>query len=232
MAMLYGFAGQMLEKGLKPSTVLNRVEEVVAAGTPVTRKALLKYGRRLQLDGLRKWLRREKNKVGTVHKVPWNIETLSAPLEYPDLRYVTWWYVLVASGARPKNLWNARIRLEETGLEIWYTQGTKSEQKRMRRPRFYEYAWSMAPPENVRRILEEHGELPELGQPTTIASSLNSWLKRNRSDEMVKLTSCVPRARMDHILRHLVAKGLLEKAEYEWVMDHTMETSNQSYYTK
>jgi hypothetical protein len=181
---------------------------------------------------LQKELRSRMNSEGTAHKMPRPLDVLLAPLEYADERYVVWWYLLVATGARPANLWDARIRFQDGGIEVHFDGGTKSEEKRMRRPRFYDYAWSLSVPPVVRRIMEGAEKLPRVGKRGTIASLLNSWLKRNRTGDTVKLTSCVPRARMDHVLRMLVSSGHMAEKEYEWVMDHTIETSNQSYLMK
>ena len=78
--------------------------------------------------------------------------------------------------------------------------------------------------------MSKHNMLPRIGDKTTVASHINSWLRRNTVDAEPMLTSCCPRARMDQILRKLVSEGQMQATEYEWLMDHNITTSNESYY--
>jgi len=230
MSLLYGYAHQMLKAGLKASTVRGRVEEVSNAGIPITEEAFERQIRKYQLAALKKSLLSKQNAVGVKHKIPWSLSVQKVPLDYPDPNYVVWWYVLLATGMRPANLWHAEVCLTPDGVKVDCLQGTKSNPKRTRRPRLYKFLWSQEPDAAIKSFMTEHKMLPRIGEKSNIAALINSWLRRHTTDQSLALTSCCPRARMDQILRKLVSEGQMESAEYEWLMDHTVKTSNESYY--
>jgi len=230
VALLYAFVEQKLKAGLAPSTVRSRVETIMEAGIPVSLEAFDRLQRHHHLASLKKYLLQLQNSTGVRHKVPWALSIQTTPLSYPERPYTVWWFVLLATGLRPGNLWHAEIFIEDTKIKIFCLQGTKSNPKRMRRPRVYDFMWSIRPPGWALSFFKENRMLPRIAKKETIASHINSWLKRNKPP--VPITSCCPRARMDQILRKLVSEGHMTTDEYEWLLDHTIETSNESYFAQ
>lgn len=230
MSVLFAFAEQQLEAGLKASTVRTRIEEVASARVPYTSEQFAHLYQRRQLIYLKKYLLQKQNKTGVRHKVPWSLSIQTLPLSFPEKSYALWWFVLLATGLRPGNLWHAEILLEDEQIRVFCTQGTKSKPKSTRRPRIYDFLWSVRPADWMKAYFHKNRSLPRIAKKETIASHINSWLKRNKPP--VPITSCCPRARMDQILRKLVSEGCMSTDEFEWLLDHTIETSNESYFAQ
>jgi len=213
---------------LDPETILQQVETIKSWGFPTTEYDVLRVRSRLHFGLLRRRLRTLKNKVGTKHKALASLESLlavlkaCAPGNAQDQKMKQWWTALIMTGQRPRNLADAALTLGPEGVTLQRADGTKTSARNQRRGLMYRYAWSFKP------NFSFDVSLPTISKAGQEAAAVNRWLKKKN---FTTFTSTMPRVRLDHVLRCILAEGLIIESEYVRLMDHTVETSNQSYFS-
>lgn len=91
----------------------------------------------------------------------------------------------------------------------------------------YFFSWSIAPPAEVKCILEALENIPPLSNKTNRAASMNKWLEKITSDH--KVTSTCGRIRMSTQLAEKVLDGKLHSEAYRILLDHSLKTALRYY---
>lgn len=226
------FGKQMEKQGLDPGTITTTLGHLASYRVSSSDPYACLPG--LKLFAFKKGLTRKKARAGNAGKKPLlSLEAFAilwSPTEVQevnerDLMYMTFWWLLVATGARPCNVLTGKCLCTKTSLKFWYC-GLKNDQHASAAAREYLYSWSTEPPLRVKHFLAKKG-VPKLGTEKNIAANLNSWAQKRLPD--VKISSTMPRVRLDNILSALVRENKMKESEFMWLMNHGMETSDRFY---
>ena len=149
------------------------------------------------------------------------------------MKFRVLWYLAIVTGNRICHVRGAKgVKIRQDGLEIlWGPRKVMVEPPNDAIP--YEFAWTRIPPRDVLEYLKKKG-IPDIGNPNTIATATNAWLKRMtrsgpETDVRRKLTSSSPRIHLSNVLTALVEKGSLTKIRYELLMDHDIKRGMHTY---
>jgi len=223
------FGKQMSQSGLDPASITTTLGYLsqyrVQSSNPGAAIAAIK------LFSFKKGLERKKARKGNSGKKPLltiaDFQHLwSKTSDARSVAYSSFWWLLVATGARPCNILTGHCALTKTSIKFWYC-GQKIEQHASAAAREYLYEWSVKPPSAIRDYIVANG-VPKLGREGNIAANLNSWAKTNFPKEE-KIVSTQPRVRLDNLLSEQVRQGQMTESEFTWLMGHSITTSDKFY---
>jgi hypothetical protein len=226
------FARSMLDAGLDPSSIANRVEMVRRIRRSNAR-AILGH---LKVQAMLSTLRQLKVRSGGPKRKPYiSIDTFETFLHKStafqthesNTTFQIIFFVLLCTGARPNETHSMRIRRVCDGLHVQFN-GRKRHNSSSAAYYFWPFDWSLFPPQHIIDAWDQHvvdEKLPAVGHRDTVATHINSWLARIGAH----FTSTAPRVRMDNVLRDFVQMGTLTIPELEDRMGHTWQVSTNSY---
>ena len=144
-----------------------------------------------------------------------------------DRRYQCLWWALLSTGARPAHVKGSKINILNGSAFRVLWGSRKKRSKPMSRPLDY------AMPCGVDTVVsDELQRCVDIGTKKNIASCINSWLQKWMAKHhrgAPRLTSTLPRVHVDNLLRARVQAGTLSVHDFEVMMDHTMQTSDEHY---
>jgi len=230
--LILGYVGQQLNDGIDPSTVLNRLSTLTKLGTPLDEYGYTRAHAKLLFGSLKRTLVKHKNHIGTRHRPLMSLSMLSRvyaspPTSQKDADFQLFFYLLVVSGQRAANLVGSSFVCSNEGVNITFTHGRKTDPQGSRGSIWYSFEWTEPPPNHLAHRMRGVFHAPAIGTAASIASNMNAWLKAKGHR---KITSAVPRAHLDNVLRVLLEDRLISSEEFERLMDHTVATSDKHYY--
>jgi hypothetical protein len=164
-----------------------------------------------------------------------SVPTLPRAGERPVDRYLrAFWFCLIATGARPENLYRAvRVQLSEDGKHLLVTWGRRKGKRVVTVPLAYPFAWSTRPCQDVidtlRELEKRSVESGRLEWGFTTAFPARRILDFIRPLCGAGWSSTTGRRRMSCVLVRRVQRGLMPESDYELYLDHKYSQGLAAY---
>lgn len=231
---LLKYAESQESSGLCRNAIANRMEALRCLRD--TSFAEQVEGQRLS-DRIRELRKRTANEGGPKRKPLVSISNLERwlvpVLEERDIRYQSVWWWLICTGARPEEMHHIQCKVSESSVDVRW-DGRKGNSSTSAQYLSYPYDWAIPLPHH----LQEYFSVAPAPMKVTIGtrknccSCINSWLRsfaKRHSFDCLGVTSTCPRVRMDNVIRTIYDEGGMTPIQFEALMGHTLETSQQSY---
>jgi hypothetical protein len=158
--------------------------------------------------------------------------TEQEPVDSKERDYQAFWFLMIATGARPDNLLKGGSEIEISNDVVRLRWTHRKERRGAHAYLRYPLTWSLPAPSWIpRRIAALGNEDWYFRNSNNIAGAVNAWLRSHfeRNSARIRFTCKATRDRLSQLLLRLYESGEITKEKFEDLMDHQVTTAMRHY---